>query len=146
MNSYGLKRVREAAEAAETDGRAIKRYSQALACAIAALEAAEAREATLAQECKDLRARVAELESSAIEDAHYVQSIEGRWIPVNVKIPPEDHAILFAYGLPFIGRKRDGYRTEPSPDMYTYRATCCGRIAPAVTHWMPLPAAPKEEA
>ena len=55
MNSYGLKRVRDAAEAAETDGRAIKRYSQALACAIAALEAAEAREA-------ELRARVAELE------------------------------------------------------------------------------------
>ena len=113
MNSYGLKRVRDAAEAAETDGRAITRYSQALACAIAALEAAEAREA-------ELRARVAELEGMA-----------QKWVPVSERLPEIDQRVLW--------RNIDGntFIREIDKADWPWWGTC--------THWMPLPAAPKEE-
>lgn len=121
MNSYGLKRVRDAAEAAETDGRAIKRYSQALACAIAALEAAEAREA-------ELRARVAELERMV-----------PKWRKIDENTPLDvDLLLLLAY-----------FNEWPKPQWAVESgwagSTKGGWRHGQATHWMPLPAAPKEE-
>lgn len=54
-----------------------------------------------------------------------------RWIPVTERLPEKHGAILavFKYG-----------RCKPFVEQITYR----GAFADEVTHWMPLPEAPKE--
>jgi hypothetical protein len=63
MKSVDLIKLRDAAEAAGTDGRALGRYSRAMACAISALEAAEAENAELR----------AQLEASAMPVKYFTE-------------------------------------------------------------------------
>jgi hypothetical protein len=69
MKSVDLIKLRDAAEAAGTDGRALGRYSRAMACAISALEAAEAENA-------ELRARVAELEGMVLKWVSVLRALD----------------------------------------------------------------------
>ena len=69
-----------------------------------------------------------------------------RWIPCSERMPAEFEDVLVVY-LDFMGEKHitEAYM-EDEENAFDWRSTWNGDVIDAkVTHWMPLPDAPKEE-
>jgi hypothetical protein len=74
-----------------------------------------------------------------------------RWIPVSERLPQEGARViglapeLFSHGVTVV--QREGRVSDPSVVLWTYEAEWVGeegsRSYIDVTHWMPLPEAPK---
>ena len=85
----------------------------------------------------------ARLDAAASERA---QELAGRltvpqWQPIET-VPKDGSVMLYAHMI-YCGKKRFGTLGEPQQHEFAWRCDSSGRFANP-THWMPLPAAPKE--